>query len=227
MTPTVWIVIPAYNEERALGNVLDALRSAHWENILVVNDGSTDRTEAIARNASADVLSFLLNRGQGAALQAGIDYLSRTVDPDVIVTFDADGQHQAEDVARLVAPVIRGEADIALGSRFIGGGSRVPPARRAVLFAGVVFTWLVSDIFVTDTHNGLRALSRRAYRTIRLRHRGMEHASEIIDEIKRSRLRFREIPVRILYTPYAQQKGQRAGNALMLGIKFIVKRLGT
>lgn len=219
-----WIVIPALNEAPTIESVIRSLASQGWQNILVVNDGSTDETAERASHAGAMVLNLLINRGQGAALRAGIEHLKESIEPEIIVTFDADGQHLAEDVDKLVNPVWAGRVDVSLGSRFLRQND-VPLLRRCILWAGVFFTWIVSDIFVTDTHNGLRALSRQAYRTIRIHHRGMEHASEILDEIKKHKLRFEEVPVRILYTSYARHKGQRLNTFFMLGVKFIVKKL--
>lgn len=221
----VWVVIPAFNEAQSIARVLADLAAAGWRNQLVVDDGSEDETAAIARQQGARVLQLLINRGQGAALRTGIEYLARAESPDVIVTFDADGQHLAQDVARLVEPILKGRADVALGSRFLHSRSQVPFFRALILKAGVFFTWIVSDIPVTDTHNGLRAFGRKAYASIRIRQRGMEHASEILDEIKKRRLTFREAPVQVLYSAYSRRKGQPLANFLNIGVRFILKKL--
>jgi glycosyltransferase involved in cell wall biosynthesis len=189
--------------------------------VVVIDDGSSDETATVARKAGAIVLRHTLNRGQGAALQTGIDYaLQRGA--EVIVTFDSDGQHQVEDVEALLAPVLEGRCDVALGSRFLSGESRVPLMRKFTLKLGILFTRLVSGIRVTDTHNGLRAFSREAATKIQIRQDRMAHASEILDEIAQLRLRYLEVPTRILYTDYARSKGQRSSAAFRIVWDFLI-----
>jgi glycosyltransferase involved in cell wall biosynthesis len=213
-------VVAAYNEGRAIGAVLAGLRG-HADEVIVVDDGSGDDTAAAARREGATVVRHAINRGQGAALQTGIS-LALIRGADVIVTFDADGQHVATDVARVAAPVIRGEADVALGSRFLADTSRVPPFRRLVLKAAVVFTRLTTGLRITDAHNGLRAFSRRAAETIRIRQDRMAHASEILSAIRAQGLRYVEVPVTILYTEYSRAKGQSALGAFRVLLDLIV-----
>jgi len=224
MNPAVYFVIPAYNEAACVGDVVRRVK-ARYPDVVVVDDGSVDATAETARAAGARVLRHLINRGQGAALKTGIDYaLARGA--EIMVTFDSDGQHQLEDVEALIAPVREGRCDVALGSRFLHPESRVPPARKITLKLGVLFTRLVSRIRVTDTHNGLRALSRRAAEQIQIRQDRMAHASEILDEIGRLRLRYCEVPTRIVYTDYSQQKGQRSSAALRIVWDFLIGKSG-
>jgi glycosyltransferase involved in cell wall biosynthesis len=221
----IWIVIPAYNEVSSIGPVIKDLRTGGYDNILVVDDGSKDDTATVASNAGAIVLKHLINRGQGAALRTGIHFVAEQHKPRVIVTFDADGQHIASDIPRLAAPILSGDFDIVLGSRFLESKSTIPILRKLVLRCGVVFTNIISRIRLTDTHNGLRALGERAYDLIEIQHRGMEHASEIIDEISRHQLRYTECPVTIIYSDYSQQKGQRTSNFIRIAVKIILKKL--
>jgi glycosyltransferase involved in cell wall biosynthesis len=201
-------VIAAYNEARAIEAVIRDL-SPEVAEVIVVDDGSKDETAAVARKAGAVVLRHPINRGQGAALQSGIR-LALARGAAIVVTFDADGQHLASDVPKLVGPVARGEADVALGSRFLGGTSNVPAFRRLLLKGAVVFTRWTTGLALTDAHNGLRALSRKAAETIRIRQDRMAHASEIVSEIRRHGLKFVEIPITVLYTDYSRRKGQSA-----------------
>lgn len=218
--PVVFVVIPAFNEAGSIGQVIREVRG-QFEKIAVVDDGSQDDTALLAAEAGAEVLGHLINRGQGAALQTGIDYaLSRGA--DVIVTFDSDGQHQLDDVKALIAPVIEGRCDVVLGSRFLSKNCQVPTTRKLVLRLGVLFTRLVSGIQVTDTHNGLRAFSRNAAQQIQIRQDRMAHASEILDEIARLKLRYLEVPTRILYTDYSRSKGQKSSAALRIVWDFLI-----
>jgi len=227
LNPRVFIVIPAFNESSIIGQVIQSLKKNGYENILVVNDGSSDNTHKIASENGAEVLSHIINRGQGAALRTGIEYLRANYDPDIIVTFDADGQHSHEDIPKLISPIIEEDIDITLGSRFLTNkaDTNIPPLRRLVLKAGVLFTNITSNIKLTDTHNGLRALNRRAINSIRLTHRGMEHASEIIEEIAKKKLKYKEVPVQIIYSKYSSQKGQKTSSFIKLGIKILIKKI--
>lgn len=157
---TPFIVLAAYNESATIHHVVLEL-TARYRNVVVVDDGSTDGTFALARAAGAAVLRHVVNRGQGAALQTGIEY-SLARGAACIVTFDSDGQHRADDIPVLIEPIERGECDIVLGSRFLGSTENMPRSRRWVLKAGVWFTRFTSGLAVTDAHNGLRAFSRRA-----------------------------------------------------------------
>src|SRR5947209_4119195 len=198
------VVVPAYNEAPVIAGVLDELR-ATGAHVVVVDDCSTDGTAAMAHEAGAVVLRHIVNRGQGAAIQTGIAYaLDRGA--EIIVTFDSDGQHDAGDLDALVAPIRGGRADIVLGSRFLEPRSDIPAARRLVLRCAVLFTRITSGLRVTDAHNGLRAFSRRAAAMIDIKLDRMAHASELMDQIRRSGLRYAEVPVSVRYTPYARRK---------------------
>jgi glycosyltransferase involved in cell wall biosynthesis len=219
---SVWVVIAAYNEARVIANVVgDVTRRGY--RVVVVDDGSADDTAAQASAASI-VIRHPVNLGQGAALQTGIDCALQN-GADVIVTFDADGQHRAADIERLVIDLREARADFALGSRFLGRTIALPPARRLLLRAATVFTQLTTGLRLTDTHNGLRAMTRRGAGRIRLRQNRMAHASEILAQIAASGLPYVEVPVRIEYTAYSLAKGQRLGDALAILLDLFARRL--
>lgn len=220
MSPNLFIIIPAYNEETVIGDVVRDL-CEKYPQVIVVDDGSKDQTAARARAAGALVLAHLINRGQGAALKTGIDY-ALAKGADILVTFDSDGQHRAADIARVIAPIVGGHMDIVLGSRFLDAQDKVPRGRRLILKLAIVFTRLVSRIRVTDTHNGFRALSRRAALAIDIRQDRMAHASEILDEITRHQLRYCEVPTQVAYTDYSRAKGQRSSAAVRIAIDFLI-----
>ncbi len=218
-----WIVIAAYNEEHSIGFVVKELAKAGYKNVVVVDDGSDDETSRIAKQHTKHVLRHVVNRGQGAALKTGIDYALAN-DADIVVTFDADGQHRVEDLAALLAPVKKDEVDIALGSRFLKKDSGVPFFRKIVLKGGVFMLWLFYGVRLTDAHNGFRALSRHAAEQVEITMDGMEHASEIVSEIRRKHLRYVEVPVVIRYTEYSKAHGQSSWNAIKIFYKMIVHR---
>jgi len=216
-------VIPAYNEASAVIPVVKAVRGA-VDSVIVVNDGSSDDTAVLAVNAGAIVLSHVLNRGQGAALQTGISF-AVSAGFDAIVTFDADGQHRADEIASVLAPIIRNEADVVLGSRFLNSKTNIPVTRGLVLKAATALTRLYTGLAVTDAHNGFRAFSHRAASMIDLQQEGMAHASEVLEQVKRFRLRYVEVPVTIMYTDYSLSKGQRLTNAFKIVWELLLGRV--
>lgn len=218
----VWIVVPAYNEARRLASTLRGL-APDYPNIVVVDDGSRDETAQTAFDAGAWIVRHPLNCGQGAALQTGIDFALRQ-GAQFIVTFDADGQHCAGEIASLIEPLQSGQADVVLGSRFLGRTINMPRMRWLVLKAGVVFTRIFSQIRVTDTHNGFRAFSRAAAQKIRIQENRMAHASEILHQIRQLNLRYCERPVTIRYSAETLTKGQSSANAVAILSQFILGR---
>jgi glycosyltransferase involved in cell wall biosynthesis len=219
----VYIVVPAYNEAAAVHDVVRDLRS-EYSNVVVVDDGSHDATAEEAQRAGAIVLRHVLNRGQGAALQTGIDY-SVQRGAAVVVTFDADGQHRVEDVDRLLEALERDGADIAVGSRFLELRSKVPALRRLLLRIATRFMRITSRVALSDAHNGLRAMRRHAAERIHLSIDGMAHASEIVDQIYRHRLRVTEVPVVIHYSEYSLGKGQSSLAAFRIAFDYLMKRI--
>jgi glycosyltransferase involved in cell wall biosynthesis len=220
---SVWVVVAAYNEAARLGETLRGLAGCGAD-VVVVDDGSSDDTGAVALRHPVWLLRHVANCGQGAALQTGIDFaLARGA--DVIVTFDADGQHAADEVAALVEPVRSGRADVALGSRFLGRAEGMPLTRRLVLGLGVLFTRVFSRVRVTDTHNGFRALSRRAAGRIRITHDRMAHASEILDQVSRLGLSYCEVPVTVHYSAATLAKGQTSWNGLKIVGELLLRRV--
>ena len=219
----VYVVLAAYNEAACIEDVVRDVREL-YPNVIVVDDGSGDDTHTRALVAGATVLRHVINRGQGAALQTGIRYaLARGA--AIVVTFDSDGQHQVEDIARLVAPIERGEVDITLGSRFLGRAVNISGGRRLLLKAGTVFTRFVSGVKVTDTHNGLRGFSRRAADQLHITLDRMAHASELIDQVGAGGLPYCEVPVSIHYTEYSRAKGQGALGAVKILIHYLLGRV--
>jgi polyprenyl-phospho-N-acetylgalactosaminyl synthase len=220
---SAWIVIAAYNEQSRLGDTLTRLLATGYGNVVVVDDGSRDDTAAVALRHPVWALRHLLNLGQGAALQTGITFALQH-NADYIVTFDADGQHDPTEIDRVLAPVAAGAADVALGSRFLGATVDMPLARKLVLKGGILFTRLVSNVRVTDTHNGFRAFTRQAAEKVRISQNRMAHASEILDRIREYRLRYVEVPVTVRYSADTLAKGQSSWNAVRIVFDFLLGR---
>jgi glycosyltransferase involved in cell wall biosynthesis len=219
----VYVVIPAYNEGTVLSRVVSEVGRAGYT-VVVVDDGSTDATADHAHAAGAIVVRHPFNLGQGAALQTGIDYALAHA-AQFVVTFDADGQHRVSDIPRLTEALVRERADFALGSRFLGQAPNLPPMRRLMLQAATLFTRLTTGLQVTDTHNGLRAMTRRGAAALRLRQNRMAHASECLSQIGSSGLRYVEQPVTIEYTAYSLAKGQNLRDGVLILLDLFARRL--
>jgi len=211
MSERVTIVIPAYDESRTIGAVIRSLKARGYARIVVVDDASGDDTGELARQEGALVVRHVVNRGVGGALGTGLQAALR-LRAAVIVTFDADGQHDPGDIPRLVEPIERGEVDAVIGSRLLDPRG-MPWSRRVANRLANLATYVLFGARTTDSQSGLRAFSRQAAERIRIRTSGMEVSSEIIAEIARNRLEWREVAVRAIYTDYSLSKGQsfRAG----------------
>jgi glycosyltransferase involved in cell wall biosynthesis len=217
---SVWVIIPAFNEEAVIHDVVRTVYGV-FPNIVVVDDGSIDRTGEEAKRAGATVLKHPLNLGQGAALQTGITWAVRQ-SAMWLVTFDADGQHNIFDVPKMIEQLIETDADVALGSRFSGATIGMPWQRRIVLKMAIWFTRATTGLCLTDVHNGLRVLTRRAACSLHLRQNRMAHASEILHQIASRGLKYIEVPVTISYSQYSLAKGQRSSSSLRIIMDMVL-----
>jgi len=217
-------VMAAYNEEDNIDNTVKRLQDASYKNIIVVDDGSKDNTSKIAEGTGVAVLRHVINRGQGAALRTGIDYALLN-GANYIVTFDADGQHRTEDLPAMLEPVLKGEADITLGSRFLKP-TKMPFARKVLLKGSLLVQNLFYGIRMTDVHNGFRVLSRSAAKELDFKSDRMEHASEIVDLIHKKKLKFKEVPVVIKYSKDIIRHGQSSFfGAFNILFKMILRKI--
>lgn len=209
----LWIVVPAYNEEGVVRSVVEAL-TATYPHVVVVNDASTDGTRRVLEDCGAHLVTHPINLGQGAALQTGISY-ALAQGARYIVTCDSDGQHRPEEIPTLVSPLLNGNVDVVLGSRFVGGewAEGMPKSKRLLLKLATTYTRLSTGLSLTDTHNGFRAMTADAARKIRISQNRMAHGSQILSRIAQHHLRFVEVPVRVRYTEYSLQKGQKMTNS--------------
>jgi len=222
-SPSVWVICPAYDEEATIAHVATSIKSAGLT-LIVVDDGSNDCTSDCAARAGAVVVRHPINLGQGAALKTGIEY-ALSQGADILVTFDADGQHRVSDIPALLDALARERADFALGSRFLNHSPNVPIIRRMLLWSATLFTTMSTGLRLTDTHNGLRAFTRRGAAALRLRQNRMAHASEILADIAASGLHYVEVPITIDYTDYSLAKGQRGSDFLLILLDLFARRL--
>jgi glycosyltransferase involved in cell wall biosynthesis len=209
----VWVVIPVYNEASVIAGVVEDLLPT-FPNVVCVDDGSCDDSADRIFRTGAHLVAHPVNLGQGAALQTGLEYALLQDGSQYFVTFDADGQHRVADAAELVRAVKGGDADVALGSRFLGGAEHVPWLKRTLLKTVAALSPAARRLQLTDAHNGLRVLNRAAASQLKITMNGMAHASEIVDYLARSELAVTEVPVTVLYTDYSKAKGQSLINGV-------------
>lgn len=209
----LWVVIAAYNEAKVIGETLRGLAPSEFSTV-VVDDGSTDGTYAAALGNRAHVLRHIVNLGQGAALQTGIDF-ALLAGATHICTFDADGQHPPASIPVLLEALQRTGADVALASRFLEP-SPMPKARRLLLLTARFFTRMQTDLRLSDVHNGLRLFTRDAALKLRIQQPRMAHASELLSLIAKHRLTFVEVAATTTYTPYSLAKGQTMTSSIRI-----------
>jgi glycosyltransferase involved in cell wall biosynthesis len=215
-------VVPAYNEGNTVSGVVRSLCGVVDE-VIVVDDGSADRTGSVAQAAGARVVRHFINRGLGAAIGTGIAAALRA-DARLIVTFDADGQHDAADVARMFEPLRSGRADVTIGARTMDR-QLMPRTRRIANWLGNALTYVLFGLWVQDSQSGLRAFTSDAAAALDLRCDRMEVSSEIIREIRRQKLRLEEVPIRPVYTEYSMSKGQGFVTGLKTAGKLLLHRV--
>ncbi len=219
------IVIPLYNEERVIEDILLELKDKYPKcSIIVVDDSSTDNSYKKACIKDIYLLKHSVNLGQGAALQTGIEY-AKELGCSYVVTFDSDGQHNPDDIEPFVKRVDKGDVDIVLGSRFLGTTENMPTRKKYLLKLSRFFTWLTTGIWLTDSHNGFRAINIEKFPNFEITQNRMAHASEIISIIKNLKMRYIEMPCHIRYTDYTLQKGQSMWNSINIILDYFIGSL--
>lgn len=199
----IFCIIPAWNEEKKILEVV--LNAKNFvDEIVVVDDGSTDQTVKVLENANVTVLKHVINRGQGAALQTGNEFALKN-GADVVVHFDADGQFLATEIQDVIRPIINGECDIVFGSRFLEKKSKLPFWKEYVIMPTAhIVNKIILGKTLTDPQGGFRAMNREALERIIITQRGMAHCSEIIYKSFKSKLRIKEVPITVIYEEFGQ-----------------------
>ena len=216
----IYIVVPVFNESRVVAAVIEEIQQAGYRNIIIVDDGSSDDTYAVANSSTGViVLRHRINRGKGAAIKTGI-CAADLCGAEIVVTIDGDGQHDPEDIKRLVDPIMEGTHDVVLGTRMLDSNG-MPFLKVVANKIGNLCTLLLYGILVTDSQSGFRAYSQHAARIIDTRADKYEYDSKVIREINNNRLRFVEVPITVRYTEYSMTKKQKQG--FVNGIKTLTR----
>lgn len=221
------IVIPAYNEEKIITTVIKKIPKKipgiSKIDIIVVDDGSKDKTAILAKKSGAKVFSHLVNQGVGAATITGFE-AAKKIKADIVITLDADGQHDSKEITRLIKPILEKKADIVLGSR----NFQVKKMPLIKIIGNLVMSWLtfvLYNLWIRDSQSGFKAISKGALEQIKLISSGYEICSELVGEIKRLNLRYIEVPVKTIYTPYSKKRGQIALNGINILTRLITKAI--
>ncbi len=222
---SIYIIIPAFNETTVIKKVVEELILAGYS-IVIVDDGSEENL-LVQVHALTNTYYILhaVNLGQGAALQTGIEFALQKK-AKYLVTFDADGQHSAAEIPALLLPIQNNEADITLASRFLKPGHHNASfSRQLLLKIARWINYLFTGLYLSDAHNGLRAMNRTAAEKITLKENRMAHATEFLFAIKKNNLRFKEVPATVTYTVYSKSKGQSIFNSIRIFFDLVLHKL--
>lgn len=214
-------IIPAYNEEKTIAEVLNGTR-LFVDEIIVVDDGSSDRTAQIAKSKNVIVVSHVINRGLGAAIQTGFE-TAKKLKADIVITLDADGQHDPSEISKFIQAINQG-ADVVIGSRMLNKGG-MPWYRRVANWLGNIVTFFLFGALVTDSQSGFRAFNRLALDKIKIKTNRMEVSSELIAESKANKLNIKEVSIKAIYTDYSLSKGQGFFVGLKTLLKLVFRRI--
>lgn len=220
-----FIIVPAFNEKAVIRMVVEEILQFGCK-VIVIDDGSLEDIRSEVEGIKEVIyLRHKVNLGQGAALQTGIDFaLQRGA--AYLITFDADGQHCAKDIPTMLAPLINDEADVVLASRFlIKSSHNASLLKQAVLKGGRWVNYVFTGLYLSDAHNGFRALNRIAALSIRINENRMAHATEIVAQVKKNKLRYKEIASKVTYTSYSRRKGQSPLNSLKIFFDLVLQKL--
>ena len=197
-TQQISVILPAYNEEITIGSMVHLSR-LYADKVIVVDDGSSDRTAEIARKAGAEVIVHKVNKGKGRALKTGFE-TAVFLGADIIVTMDSDGQHNPAEIPKLVAPIIEGKAEMVNGSRYLNHTDKNTPLYRRI--GQIVldkFTNINSGLKITDSQSGFRAFAASTIENFRFNAQGMAIESEMLTDAGKAGFRIKEVGIGVRY----------------------------
>ena len=216
-------LIPAYNEARFIGSVVLQARQ-YVDHVVVVNDGSKDETAEIARAAGAEVFDMPENVGKAKAVTEGFDHVRR-LKPTAVVMIDGDGQHDPQQIPNMLAPVETGEAEMVIGSRFIGIKSEIPPWRIIGQHALTIATNFASGVYTTDSQSGFRAFSPDVLPFMKFQAKGFSLESEMQFIANENELRVAEVPISVVYEEPSKRNPVSHGLQVLNGVLRLVGQM--
>lgn len=217
------LVIPAFNEENSIVSVIKNLpkKITGVSQIIpvIIDDGSIDQTYTLAKKHLKHVLRHIVNLGVGAATTSGFE-VAKKLNADIVVTLDADGQHNPSNIKKVIEPILKKQADIVVGTRMLNTKD-MPTLKVVGNWIMNLITASVFQVWTTDSQSGMKALSKRALDKIKLHSLGYEVCSEIIGEVKRNKLRLKEVTIDTIYSDYSKSRGQSWFNAVNILTRII------
>ena len=215
------IGIPAFNEEKNIAQIITKLIKK-FDHILVCDDGSSDMTATIASSLGAHVIKHEKNQGYGSAIKTIFNEAGK-IGGDVLVTFDADGQHQISDIDSILEPILENKADLVIGSRFLGETKDLPKYRKIGIKTITGLTNVMTGSNITDSQSGFRAYSKKMLKEISPTESGMGISTEILIKASKNKMRLTEIPITISYqnNTHSQEPISHGTSVVMSTIKHV------
>ncbi len=215
------IGIPAFNEEKNIGAIVAKL-TQKYDVVIVCDDGSSDMTSTIASSLGAKVIKHEKNEGYGSAIKTIFNEAGK-IGGDVLVTFDADGQHQISDIDSILEPILENKADLVIGSRFLGETKDLPKYRRIGIKTITGLTNVMTGSNITDSQSGFRAYSKKMLEEISPTESGMGISTEILIKASKNKMRLAEIPITISYkdNTHSQEPISHGTSVVMSTIKHV------
>ena len=220
----IWIVIPVYNEKGDIMKFINEISKLKvCEKFVIVDDGSSQLSfHGLTGESRTDtiILSHIINRGVGAATFTGIQYALNN-GAEYVITMDGDGQHAPSDLPKMIEAV-QSSADIVLGSRYLNR-ENMPLYKKLYNLIANVLTYFMYGLYISDTQSGYKAFTRKALEKIRIKADGYEFCSEMIREIKRKKLRYKEVPIKTIYDRHTLKKGLKLDKGIEMILKLFIK----
>jgi glycosyltransferase involved in cell wall biosynthesis len=188
--------LPALNEEKTIANIIKRLKN-YVDDVIVCDDGSHDMTSSVAKDSGAVLIRNSKNMGKGASFDL-LFKKAKKMNADIVVTLDADGQHDPDDVPKLIKPILKDDFDLVIGSRFLSNNN-IPKHKMIGNYVLNLLTNLFAGSKFTDTQSGFRAYSKRALEFIRIKEKDIGVDSQIIMDAAKMRLKIKEVPIRVYY----------------------------
>ena len=211
----IYVIVPAFNEQNVIKDIINNLLKK-FSNVIVINDGSNDKTLEIINDLDIKILSHEINLGVGAAVQTGFDYVSNISDAKAVITFDADGQHLVDDAVAMAKEILICDEGIIFGTRFPKHSKNIPKVKRIVLKLIAKITDIVTGVTLSDAHNGLKAYKVSTIKELELQFSSYSYESELITQVAKKKIDYKEMSTDIKYTSYSIKKGQKLLNGLLI-----------
>jgi glycosyltransferase involved in cell wall biosynthesis len=215
------IVIPSYNEGQRIRKVVKEIKELGYDNIVVVDDGSSDNSMELIKDLNVRILYHLVNRGAGATTETGLKYCREIINAETVVMIDADTQHNANDISKLIDAHFKENADITIGNRFIENVKDVPFKNWCYNQIANIITSILASKRFSDSQSGFKVFNQKALKKIIIDHDRYEHCSEILIKAHQNNLKIIDVPIRVYYGVEIKDKGQHFVN----GIRTLINLL--